>query len=331
MKRSPRRLGFTLVELLVVIAIIAILIGLLLPAVQKVREAAARSQCQNNLHQIALAAHNYHDTQGKLPPGFLGTFPDPGVSPQSVGYNAQFVGVLTYLLPFVEQDNVYKQMIVDLPTDYFDVNKQYQGWWNYNSAVQMSFTRIKIFLCPSDDPQTSSAATWVLLQPYRTGPTSFSVHIAGFANSDGGSLLGRSNYMGVSGLAGRITYQGQTQAATPWEGIFVNRSQRTMSQVTAADGLSNTLMFGEYLADAEIGSRQYSFAWIGAGAVPTAWGLPVAPNSGWWHFSSKHTAVVEFALGDGSVRPISRSVRTSPTFYYMSGWADGGVIDWGSN
>src|SRR5207237_2622318 len=98
-KPNCRRSAFTLIELLVVIAIIAILIGLLIPAVQKVREAANRIKCSNNLHQIAVAAHNYAGTyQGLFPPGFLGTYPDLGAAP---GFGEQNVGVLTYLLPFM--------------------------------------------------------------------------------------------------------------------------------------------------------------------------------------------------------------------------------------
>jgi prepilin-type N-terminal cleavage/methylation domain-containing protein len=103
--------AFTLIELLVVIAIIAVLIGLLLPAVQKVREAAARSKCQNNLKQIGLAAHNYQSANGVLPPGNLATRTFYTSVPAYSG--AAWVGSLTLLLPYLEQDPLYRSMTIN--------------------------------------------------------------------------------------------------------------------------------------------------------------------------------------------------------------------------
>ncbi len=140
--RPARRPGFTLIELLVVIAIIAILIGLLLPAVQKVREAAARMSCTNNLKQLGLALHNYESSYG--------VFPTSGEGPNGANQFTVFdtVSTFTQLLPYVEQDNVYKQMS--------EVYRYNDSRFPANQAAAQ--TKIKLFLCPSnalyrDDPQ----------------------------------------------------------------------------------------------------------------------------------------------------------------------------------
>jgi len=150
--RPSKRLGFTLIELLVVIAIIAILMGLLLPAVQKVRSAAARIQCGNNMKQIGLGLHTYESSFSKFPPGgqgltdtqpyaiswyTSGTGDTPMPDPYMAGYK-QAHSVFVHLLPFIEQDNIARQ---------FDLNLPYNGSAG-NIAVCKNI--VKIYLCPSD-------------------------------------------------------------------------------------------------------------------------------------------------------------------------------------
>src|SRR5947209_4571401 len=113
-RRISRRPGFTLIELLVVIAIIAVLIGLLLPAVQKVREAAARTKCQNNLKQIGVAIHNYHDQNGALPSGHIEQCP-AGTPAGTEGVCHYYSGLFIQILPYVEQGNL-ALTYVDFPT-----------------------------------------------------------------------------------------------------------------------------------------------------------------------------------------------------------------------
>jgi prepilin-type N-terminal cleavage/methylation domain-containing protein/prepilin-type processing-associated H-X9-DG protein len=331
-------MGFTLIELLVVIAIIAVLIGLLLPAVQKVRESAARIQCQNNLKELGIGAHNYHSNNGVLPPGYLG--PKPNVhytgSNSSMVLHAQHFGVLTILLPYVEQDNIYKQLATPVNVDVVAT-----PWWTRNPDWTLAHSTIRLFLCPSDPKDTTQGLTGgsaALLHTYApdgiaTGPNSAGIVLFYFPQEP----LGKTNYIGVSGSAGldgilSSPFDGPGANLNMYQGVFYNRSKVAITYIL--DGSSNTLMFGEGLGGTSQGPRDFAWSWMGCGAGMAKFGMPSV--AAWSNFNSMHTGdIVNFCFADGSVRPVRKGAtgQRNPAssdwyvFQAMAGAQDGVTYD----
>ena len=349
MKRHVSRPAFTLIELLVVIAIIAILIGLLLPAVQKVREAAARMKCTNNLKQIGLALHGYHDANNMFPSGYVDGNTNPASTPDNdVGPGW---GWASMILPYVEQGNVYHQI-------------NFSQGVGIGSNAAVSQLPLTIFQCPSDSSQ----------QVVPVYDSSFSNPIATVAHG---------NYVGCNGWVecfsnaggnyqpssdGGAAEDGDTGGTGPaGDGLFYRNSHNRIADVT--DGLSNTIAVGERCA------AHSPTTWTGAvtGGRDPAWMATVpntapytppsqAPNTGngtaydnadydealvlahgnashvpcadqpFWDpdtFYSLHTGPgANFLFGDGSVHFLTRGIDPY-TYQHLCTIAGGEVLgDW---
>jgi prepilin-type N-terminal cleavage/methylation domain-containing protein/prepilin-type processing-associated H-X9-DG protein len=350
--RRRARIGFTLIELLVVIAIIAVLIGLLLPAVQKVREAAARMSCQNNLKQLALAAHNYESANGRFPPGVLAAFPGPLCPAGNSNWNCdgaagaagQYSGVLPILLPYIEQDNIFKQFRTPHdPASPGNGTTQFQRWWvNSPPDFQAGQFRVKILECPSSPTAGTPGTRTVMALWSNTGGGTTQSRLT----SAGALAQGTTNYAPVSGLNGddptTRNYGPLTGISHPqYKGIFANRSRTTIPAI--ADGTSNTLLIGEGLGThirPLAANDNFRWSWYGIGIVGVNFGLadpgrePALAGGGdnfWRRFSSLHTGGVNFAFGDGSVRMVRFGATATIgsadwlVLAQMAGMADGGV------
>jgi len=349
---SQRR-GFTLIELLVVIAIIAILIGLLLPAVQKVREAAARMECSNNLKQMGLAVHNFESSYGNVPFGYMGHVPDAGADTTN-----QHIGMLSLILPYIEQENLYKQMVAqaiqvwDEDIKHSNATATLVPWFYgttsgspyppdvYKSAV----TSVKTFKCPAyGQPRVpgspGGSGIGVVIGPQFWNDAANNNFISwwyedytGGGNTYG--LFGITNYTGVGGLGNA---DGGSPLWAKYEGIFGNRTSTKI--VGIKDGSSNTLMIGEICGTRTTGINvvtggvpntpsalgDYDLNWVGAGSMYTRRGLGQGTDAEWRQFSSFHTAVVHFAFGDGSVKGLRRG-QTKALPNASDGL--GGSVDW---
>ena len=279
-----RRTGFTLVELLVVIAIIGILVALLLPAVQAAREAARRSQCQNNLKQLALACHNHHDNKRRLP--FSVSPWAEGGAPPRTGR-----GWIIEALPFMEQQPLYAAFEPSRVGDMFS------GGGIMNCQPQLA-TIIDTLICRSDPSPRLSTNMYQL--------TGISVAVTSYKGVIGTSNMGGGWPDSPSGMT-------DTHWMNDCNGLFFRNSyQQKLTFDKIPDGQSNTLMIGEDVSEQNWHSAAfYANGDYASSHAPLNY-FPQPPDPGNWprviSFRSKHPQGANFAVADASVQYIPQSI-----------------------
>lgn len=310
---SGSRRAFTLIELLVVIAIISVLIGLLLPAVQKVREAAARMSCKNNLKQIGLAMHNFEGVHGHFPPGYLSNARLTDGSGPGWGW-------ASFLLPYLEQENTYRLI---------DFNQPLIASGNHALARTVN---VKFLRCPSDLRQDPIPNSDFENPAGLVGDLARSNYVACYGNTPflGESPAVLTQHLIIDGISG--------------QGMFFRNSKTRIADVT--DGLSNTFMVGERSA------KNSMSTWVGVipgatwrsindtanyGGIPTnlastlvlghacrqhppSTELGVAED-----FSSQHINGINVLFADGSCHSLHKSINMN-VYPFTASIADGKVL-----
>jgi prepilin-type N-terminal cleavage/methylation domain-containing protein/prepilin-type processing-associated H-X9-DG protein len=303
MKVRGRRSAFTLIELLVVIAIIAVLIGLLLPAVQKVRAAAARSSCQNNLKQLALAVHKYVDSSKFLPCN------GPDATYNMNGRNWSW---LARILPNVEQDNLYQ--VLGIPTS------------NLGNQAALA-TAVPTFLCPSDLAINGLPRTNTADIGGSVGQTNYK-GVCG-QNWAWGTYAGRNSY-------GNSVPVNSSNGLDQGDGIFYRTDgipgtsgHGPLTLDLIKDGTSNTFMVGE-----DIPSVNQWCAWPYSNAATGTCAIPLNTqdnplNTGDWpnqySFRSNHSQGANFAFADGHVQFINQNIAMT-TYTALATYAGGETV-----
>jgi prepilin-type N-terminal cleavage/methylation domain-containing protein/prepilin-type processing-associated H-X9-DG protein len=273
--------GFTLIELLVVIAIVAILIGMLLPAVQKVREAASRAKCQNNLKQIGVALHNYHGVHGR--------FPSAGDTSTELSWHVD-------ILPLIEQEPFYR--------GFSFAAGSYQG----AQKIDLALSRINTYLCPSSPVEQMEQGPNDNINSGELvgGQPTYTTHYYGIMGPKGTNPVTGSAYLeNNTGPHGGFALQG----------IFQRPTGTRMAEIT--DGTSRTLMVGEMSWDDNATGTRYR-TWVrGCDSAPVCGGCKNVVNGINLHstttfmdmpMGSMHIGGTNFAMGDGSVRFLRDSI-----------------------
>lgn len=294
--------GFTLIELLVVIAIIAILIALLLPAVQQAREAARRSTCKNNLKQMGVAFHNYHDTHRTFPPGWIDGNQTVGDASEAANKNG--LGWGTMILPFMDQTPLYNQ--IGTETNGFTMN--WHIGYTGSTSIPSAKTVIPVYNCPSDP--------------------------MGGINIDKGSF-GKSNY-GTERLLMGVNKKLQIRDFRDGTTNTILVGEVTTQDETGSTGSCGGAACNEFMGKLWIGARTASWGWerglqaedvyfIGYNAPDDFINGGARDPADRFALSSPHVGGVHVMLGDGSVRFLSENIDVN-TYTWLNNEKDGNVL-----